>query len=231
MTDSMETPATAVDDGDWEEWRRAERRRRIAARQELSDADRRQRNKAIDAWLEVGFEPLGGQRIGFCWPFAAEPDPRFAIRRWRQQGSRVALPVVVAPRTPLAFHEWWPGALMANGVYDIPYPVDTPPLELDAVLVPVNGFDRGGYRLGYGGGYFDRTLASLSRRPACIGLGYETARMDTIDPKPHDIPFDFIVTETGIYQRGEAGLGLVDAGTAAEGVAQRLPAIKGRTEA
>lgn len=223
MADSTETPATAVDNGDWKAWRRAERRKRIAARKELSDADRRQRNKAIDAWLEAGFEPLGGHRIGFCWPFAAEPDPRFAIWRWRQQGSRVALPVVVAPRTPLEFREWWPGASMANGVYDIPYPVDTPQLELDTVLVPVNGFDRGGYRLGYGGGYFDRTLASMPRCPLCIGLGYETARMDTIDPKPHDIPFDFIVTEAGIHQRSEAGLDLVDASTAAQRAAQRLP--------
>jgi len=207
---------------DWKAWRRERRRERIAARKALSDADRRERNKAIDAWLAAGFAPLAGYRIGFCWPFAAEPDPRFAIRRWREQGSRVALPVVVAPRTPLAFREWWPGAPMANGVYDIPYPVDTPQLELDAVLVPVNGFDEEGYRLGYGGGYFDRTLASLARYPVCIGLGYETARMETIHPKAHDIPFDFMVTEAGIRAREDGLLRHIDSTTAAERVAERL---------
>jgi len=210
---------------DWKVWRRERRRERIAERKQLPDADRRGRNAAIDSWLEAGFAPLGGRRVGFCWPFAAEPEPRFAIRRWRAQGSRAALPVVVAPRTPLEFREWWPGAPMASGVYDIPYPVDTPTLELDAVLVPVNGFDEAGYRLGYGGGYFDRTLAALARRPVCIGLGYETARMATIHPQPHDIPFDFIVTEAGIHSRDDSRLRVVDGEAAAHRAAECLAAI------
>lgn len=188
-------------DFDWVAWRREARRALIGARRALSDDDRRRRNTAIDASLRDAFAALGGHTVGFCWPFGGEPEPRFAVRRWREAGSRAALPVVVAPRTPLEFREWWPGVAMAAGVYDIPYPIGTDVLEPEAAVVPVNGFDAAGYRLGYGGGYFDRTLAALPRRPVCIGLGYEVARLRTIHPQPHDVPFDFIVTESGIEAR------------------------------
>ncbi len=70
------------------------------------------------------------------------------------------------------------------------------------MLIPLVGFDAQGYRLGYGGGYFDRTLAALSPRPRTIGVGFELGRLATIDPQPHDIPFDIIVTEAGIFPAG-----------------------------
>jgi 5,10-methenyltetrahydrofolate synthetase len=186
---------------DWQAWRREVRRDRIDAREALDADDRTARNRRIDDWLRDGFAALGGLRIGFCWPFRGEPDARFAVRRWRAVGSEAALPVVVAPRTPLVFRQWWPGAPMEAGVFDIPYPVDTPQLIPQAALVPVVGFDPEGYRLGYGGGFFDRTLASLETKPVTIGLGHEIARLKTIHPQPHDIPFDCMVTETGIAAR------------------------------
>jgi len=197
-------------DFDWKAWRREARRAQIEARRALAEDDRRDRNHAIDDWLREGFIALGGMSVGFCWPFAAEPEPRFAVRRWRAAGSRAALPVVVAPRTPLEFREWWPGAPMEPGVYDIPHPVGTEVVLPQAALVPVNGFCPEGYRLGYGGGYFDRTLAALETRPVCIGLGYEIARMKTIYPQPHDVPFDFFVTEAGIAARINGRLEAVD---------------------
>lgn len=211
-------------DVDWKGWRREARRARIAARRGLGQADRQARNRAIDGWLATGFDPLGGAVVGFCWPFAAEPEPRFAVRRWRAGGSRAALPVVIAPRTPLEFREWWPGAPMESGVYDIPYPVDTPVLRPQAVLVPVNGFDTGGFRLGYGGGYFDRTLAHLDPAPLVIGLGYEVARMASIHPQPHDIPLDFIVTEQGIMAREQGVIEPVTGEQARDRVRRRLDA-------
>lgn len=201
---------------DWKAWRKAARHARIAARRALDEDDRGARNAAIDEWLEAGFGPFAGATVGFCWPIAAEPEPRFAVRRWREAGSRAALPVVVAPRTPLEFREWWPGAPMENGVHDIPYPVGTEVLLPEAALVPVNGYDAAGYRLGYGGAFFDRTLAALPRKPICLGLGFETARLETIYPQPHDIPFDFIVTEAGIQARIDGALtrlGPADAAT------------------
>ena len=70
----------------------------------------------------------------------------------------------------------------------------------DAILMPLNGFDEAGYRLGYGGGYFDRSLAALSPRPQAVGVGFELARVPSIRPQAHDLPMDFIVTESGIFQ-------------------------------
>jgi len=117
-----------------------------------------------------------------------------------------ALPVVVAPKQPLAFREWHPGVELAKGPLDIPFPVDSPPVTPDAVLVPMNGWDLGGYRLGYGGGFFDRTLASLAKKPVVIGTSYEFGRLDTIHPQPWDIPMDYVVTERGVYRRDAEGL-------------------------
>lgn len=214
---------------DWQAWRRDERRRLIAARKALSDEDRRTRNNAIDEHLASGFGALAGSNIGFCWPIAAEPEPRFAVRRWREQGSRSALPVVVAPRTPLQFREWWPGAPTEKGVYDIPYPVGTEVLAPEAALVPVNGFDQEAYRLGYGGGFFDRTLAALARKPVCLGMGYEIARLETIYPQPHDIPFDFIVTEAGIHVSADGRLERIGPEAAAMRV-RELQAERGLAE-
>ena len=80
----------------------------------------------------------------------------------------------------------------------------------------MNGFDAHGYRLGYGGGYFDRTLAALERRVLTIGVSYETLRLSTIHPQPHDIAMDFIVTEAGLYRAGGNPLALIDAAECAQ---------------
>jgi len=86
-------------------------------------------------------------------------------------------------------------------VLDIPYPAHSPEVVPNAVLLPMNGWDEQGYRLGYGGGFFDRTLESLKEKPAVIGISYELARMKTIQPQKWDIPMDWIVTERGVYRR------------------------------
>ena len=117
-----------------------------------------------------------------------------------------ALPVVKARQQPLIFREWRPGVELAVGALDIPYPVDSAEVVPEAVLLPMNGWDSGGYRLGYGAGFFDRTLASFSKRPIVIGVSYEQAKLETIHPQPWDIPMDFVVTERGVYRRDSGGL-------------------------
>jgi 5,10-methenyltetrahydrofolate synthetase len=117
-----------------------------------------------------------------------------------------ALPVVVAPKQPLAFREWHPGVELAAGPLDIPYPKASQELTPGAVLLPMNGWDARGYRLGYGGGFFDRTLAAMKKKPVVIGVTYELARMETIHPQSWDIPVDYVVTERGVYRRDEEGL-------------------------
>ena len=101
------------------------------------------------------------------------------------------------------------------GPLDIPYPIASQEVVPDHVLLPMNGWDERGYRLGYGAGYFDRTLAALQRRPLVIGVSYEIARLPTIHPQGWDIPMDWVVTERGVYRRGPAGL--VFAGPVAAG--------------
>jgi 5,10-methenyltetrahydrofolate synthetase len=154
----------------------------------------------------AGFPILKSMVVGFCWPFQREFDSRFAIREFRRQGAVAALPVVVQRGAPLQFRQWWPGAPVARGVFDLPVPDGTAVVQPQALLIPPVGFDAQGYRLGYGGGYFDRTLAMISPQPLKIGVAFELSRIATIHPQSYDVPMDFIVTETGISHVGKDGL-------------------------
>jgi len=188
-------------------WRRATRETLVAARLALPHATLRAHRASIDRHLTRRFPDLSVGVVAFCWPYRNEYDARFLARHLRDHGARTALPVVIAPRTPLIFREWHPGVALARGVYDIPYPAEGPAVRPVTVLLPMNGFDARGYRLGYGGGYFDRTLAALDDRPRVIGVTYELARIPTIHPQPWDIPMDFVVTERGVYARRDGRLG------------------------
>ncbi|MDR1424899.1 MAG: 5-formyltetrahydrofolate cyclo-ligase [Azoarcus sp.] len=142
--------------------------------------------------------------LAFCWPFRAEPDLRAWVGRWLAAApARIAaLPVVVAKEAPLAFRRWRPGMALARGRYGIPAPAQGPEIVPDLVLVPLNAFDARGYRLGYGGGYFDRTLAAL--RPLTVGVGFESGRIADALPQPHDYALDWLVTEAGAAARSMA---------------------------
>jgi 5-formyltetrahydrofolate cyclo-ligase len=180
-------------------WRLQARAELIAQRVALDSARRREMNVAISAHIEAGFALLAGMTIGFCWPYRGEFDARFAVRHFRGRGAIAALPAVIAKVTPLQFRAWWPGAPLTAGVYGIPVPDGTALVVPDAAIVPMNGFDARGYRLGYGGGYFDRTLAAILPQPLAIGVSFEFARLATIFPQPHDIAMDFVVSEAGIH--------------------------------
>jgi 5,10-methenyltetrahydrofolate synthetase len=196
-------------------WRKSERERLIAARMQLDAQTLDEWRRRMDGYLERSFPGLARTRLAFCWPIKNEYDARHLARTLRERGALTALPVVVAPKTPLAFREWHPGIELAKGALDIPYPVNSQEITPDAVLLPMNGWDAQGYRLGYGAGFFDRTLASLPKKPVVIGVSYELARMDTIHPQSWDIPVDYLVTERGVYRRdteGLAYLGVPDAG-------------------
>ena len=187
-------------------WRKSERARLVAARVSVDEATIHRWRAAMDATvLERFAERIGNGVLAICWPIRNEYDGRHVARTLRERGGSTAMPVVVAPRTPLAFREWHPGMEMAKGAMDIPYPARSRELVPDAVLLPMNGWDAGGYRLGYGGGFFDRTLAAMATRPLVIGVTYELARMETIHPQPWDIPVDWVVTEAGAYRRNAAG--------------------------
>ena len=187
-------------------WRRAERERLIAARAAIAPDVLDSWRRRIDGYLSRSFPGLARCRLAFCWPIKGEYDARHLARTLRERGALTALPVVVAPKTPLVFREWHPGVELAKGALDIPYPVNSREVTPEAVLLPMNGWDARGYRLGYGAGFFDRTLASLAKKPVTIGISYELARLDTIHPQPWDLPMDYVVTERGVYRRDSDGL-------------------------
>ncbi|MBM3367227.1 MAG: 5-formyltetrahydrofolate cyclo-ligase [Betaproteobacteria bacterium] len=192
------------------EWRKRERRRLLAARESLEAQTLERLRHAIDAVLASSFPELAEATLAFCWPIRGEYDARHFAGTLRGRGALTALPVVVAPDQPLVFREWHPGIELAMGPLDIPYPKASAEVMPSAVLLPMTGWDRAGYRLGYGGGFFDRTLAALNRRPTIIGVGYELGRLDTIHPQPWDVPVDWVVTERGLYRRDPDGLSFQD---------------------
>jgi 5,10-methenyltetrahydrofolate synthetase len=194
----------------------------IARRLAVSPEAQRAADQRITEFLVVGFPMLDRLTIGFYWPFNGEVDPRVAVHRFRARGARTALPVVVGKRSPLEFRTWAPGTETVPGVFGLPVP-QSPVVVPDVLLMPPVGFDAGGYRLGYGGGYFDRTLAGLSPQPLKIGLARGVSRVETIHPQPHDIPMDFVITEAGVHAAGPGGLRLEDDLTA---VAARVEAIR-----
>jgi len=178
-------------------WRKAERLRIIAERLSLPAVDRRRHSAAIARHLNDVLGDLRGRTVGVYWPFRGEPN----LRPWMEQihaaGAQCALPVVVERHAPLAFRTWQPGALMVAGIWNIPVPADGVDTQPDIVVSPVVGFDRACYRLGYGGGFYDRTLAAMACLPTVIGVGFAMSAVATIHPLPHDIPMQFIVTEQG----------------------------------
>jgi 5-formyltetrahydrofolate cyclo-ligase len=133
--------------------------------------------------------------LGLYWCMRGEIDVRDIARQHIEAGGTVGLPVVVEKAAPVEFWLWRPGMGMKRGVWNIPIPVKREVVTPDALIVPLVGFDDERYRLGYGGGYYDRTIASMTRRPFCVGLGYAEGKLPTIYPQPHDIPMNLIVTD------------------------------------
>jgi 5,10-methenyltetrahydrofolate synthetase len=191
-------------------WRKKERARLLRDRGALAEATLSELRVRIDHHLERAFPDLVHGVLAFCWPYKNEYDARHLAAAFRRRGATTALPVVVAAKAPLIFREWHPGVKLAGGPLGIPYPADSPEVRPENVLLPMLGWDGDGYRLGYGGAFFDRTLAALEKRPRVIGIAYEQAYLRTIHPQPHDIPVDFLVTERGVYRRDPQGLKFLD---------------------
>jgi 5-formyltetrahydrofolate cyclo-ligase len=161
------------------QWRVAERKRLIDQRLAMSADERTARTRTIAEGLDRLIGAPQGRIVSLYWPFWGEPD----LRQWSEKviaaGGRIALPVVIAKAQPLEFRLWAPGEPLERGVWNS----------------PVVGFDSANYRLGYGGGFYDRTLAAMRKRPLKLGVGYAGARLATIHPHSLDIPMDAIVTD------------------------------------
>jgi len=184
-------------DSDLQAWRQPQRNTLLERRKALSRSERTRCEAAVIELLQQVPELAEGS-VGFYWPFRGELDLRPLAQSLHLSGVRLSLPVVVEKSEPLEFWRWQPGAKLVPGVWRIPVPAERVPESPTILIVPLLGFDDAGFRLGYGGGYYDRTLAAMQPRPFTVGVGYELGRLPTIYPQPHDIPMDVIVTEAGM---------------------------------
>ena len=185
--------------------RAAMRRKLIAARQALPD--RLERAVVLQGVLRVWLIGRKEQSIGAYWPIKGEFDPLPALYRWTEgddttDGRIVGLPVVDRATESLAFHMWFPGCPMELDAYDIPKPKGTPAFRPELLLLPCLGYGPGGVRMGYGGGFYRRTMASLAHRPTIVGIGYSIGFQPMMRPGPQDLALDAMLTEDGVmYER------------------------------
>ncbi len=184
-------------------WRKAERTRLRDARLALPVAERKEIGSALARHLrqvlQDRFDGAAGMVFSAYWPIKGEPDLRPLMAELHEAGVTVALPLVETKAAPLTFRRWTPETRMVRGDWDIPVPPpDAPVVIPEIALAPLVGWTADGYRLGYGGGYFDRTLAALTPKPFVIGIGFKAAQLATIYPQPHDIPLNLILTEAGV---------------------------------
>lgn len=173
-----------------------------AERQALPDRLRRAAHlqEVLRVWLVTRRETM----IGGYWPIKGEFDPLPALYRWSEVDAnrRIGLPVIDRHSKQLHFHVWYPGCPMEDDAYGIPKPKDTAQFEPQLLLVPCVGYGPNGFRLGYGGGFYDRTLAALKPRPYAVGVGYAHGFIPWLKPEPHDVPLDAILNEEGVaWQR------------------------------
>ena len=174
-------------------------RRQLKA-ERMSMKDRHLRAEQLQEVLQVWLVGRSEVAIGAYWPIKGEFDALPALYRWAEaDGQRIiGLPVMRHESKQLRFHAWWPGCPMEDDAYGIPKPKDTPQFEPQLLLVPCVGYGPRGSRLGYGGGFYDRTLAEWRPRPLTVGLAYAHGHVPWLEPEPHDVPLDVILTEDGV---------------------------------
>lgn len=175
--------------------RGALRARLIAARLELADRDVRSRVVAdrLLRWLRT----MPVQRLAFYWPTRAEPEVTQAVLTWLAENpTRLASLPVIAGQL-LEFARWHARMPMKAGAMGIQVPDTAERVKPQLLVLPCVGIDEQRYRLGYGGGFYDRTLAASPVRPTTVGIAFDCGRVKTIEPQPHDIPLDLGLTESG----------------------------------
>ncbi len=161
--------------------------RRALIEERLNLPDRLHRADLLQQVMRIWLVNRPDTVIGAYWPIKGEFDPLPALHRWKEDGElldeplrrRIGLPVVNKEHKTLTFHAWYPGC----------------PMEL---FVPCVGYAAGGYRLGYGGGFYDRTLATLQPKPFTVGLGFTNGYLDEFEPEEFDLPLDAILNDNGV---------------------------------
>ncbi len=202
--------------------------RRDLIEQRLNLPDRLQRADLLQRVMRIWLVGREDAVIGAYWPIKGEFDPLPALYRWQEDAilsqesegnhghalegraeaatenianrspRKIGLPVVNKVHKTLTFHAWYPGCPMEEDAYGIPKPKDTEVIVPTLLFVPCVGYGPGGFRLGYGGGFYDRTLATLQPKPFTVGLGYSHGWLPDLEAEPHDVPLDAILNDKGV---------------------------------
>jgi 5-formyltetrahydrofolate cyclo-ligase len=200
--------------------------------QRLNLPDRLQRADLLQRVMRIWLVGRPDAVIGAYWPIKGEFDPLPALYRWQEDAMlgelfepntpltpdggtqivteslanrsprKIGLPVVDKVHKTLTFHAWYPGCPMEEDAYGIPKPKDTEMIVPTLLFVPCVGYGPGGYRLGYGGGFYDRTLATLQPKPVTVGLGYSHGWLPDLQPEAHDVPLDALLNDEGVVWSG-----------------------------
>ncbi len=202
--------------------------RKALIEERLNLPDRLQRADLLQRVMRIWLFGRTDTVIGAYWPIKGEFDPLPALYRWQEDAilnessqsqsslgqepraqlatesiasrspRKIGLPVVNKVHKTLTFHAWYPGCPMEEDAYGIPKPKDTEIIVPTLLFVPCVGYGPGGYRLGYGGGFYDRTLATLQPRPVTVGLGYTNGWLPDFEAEAHDIPLDALLNDNGV---------------------------------
>ena len=202
--------------------------RKALVQSRLDMPDRLARADSLQRVMRIWLVGSPHEVIGAYWPIKGEFDPLPALYRWQEDATlggitgsndddveeipaqlatesmanrsprKIGLPVVNKLHKTLVFHAWYPGCPMEEDAYGIPKPKDTEVIVPTLLFVPCVGYGPGGYRLGYGGGFYDRTLATLQPRPVTVGLGYAQGWLPDMETEAHDVPLDVILNDRGV---------------------------------
>ena len=180
--------------------------RRSLVQARLQMPHRQQSTHDLQSAMRIWLVGRADTVIGAYWPIKGEFDPLPVLHRWKEDGElldkpqlrRIGLPVIDKQTKTMRFHVWYPGCPMEEDAYGIPKPKDTEVIEPTLLFVPCVGYAPGGYRLGYGGGFYDRTLAAMQPHPFTVGLGFTSGFVAHLQAEAHDIPLDAILNEDGV---------------------------------
>lgn len=179
------------------------RREALARRARATPAMRRQAERRLPELAEAIARISRRGTVGGFMAFRGEFDILPLMAALARAGRRVAIPQVTGKSEPLTFRRWAPGDAFRAGTYGIREPLEgRERVDPDIYLVPLAAFDRRGYRIGYGGGFYDRTLAAAAARKSIvtIGIAYSSQEVPTVPAEAHDIPLDAIFTERGLME-------------------------------
>ncbi len=177
------------------------RRRLLEERAMLSVPNRQQLQTSVLAYVEQYLQKQKPGVLGIYWPIKGELDCRSIAETLINSGWQLAVPVINDATKQLDFAHWQPDTPMVNSTWNIPVPANPEWSKPEHFLIPLVGFDANNYRLGYGGGYYDRTLATQLNPVTKIGVGFEMGRLASIHPNKFDIAMDIVITETGLQYK------------------------------